>query len=80
MTGKVEPWFARALTHLRHVIRSDVLDLELDVFALVADDARRGDVAVVDEAEGFGPFHRVSGQVEVDWRLLSPCRAGAGPI
>ena len=66
--------------YLRHVLRGDFLDLELDVLALVADVARRRDVAVAGEAEGVGPLHLVPRQVEVDRRLLAPGRADTGPM
>ena len=67
-------------THLRHVICRNVPDLELDILSLVGDVAHRGDVAVVAEGEGLGPHHSVSSDVEVDWRLLLPSQAGAGPF
>ena len=66
-------------SHLRHVVRGDVPDVEDDVLALVADEARRGDVAVAAEGERLGPAHPVPGHVEVDGRLLLPGRAGARP-
>ena len=74
------PVITNKITHLRHVFGSDVLDLELDILALVADETRRGDVAIFVESEGLGPLHLVPSHVEVDRRLLPPSRAGTGPI
>ena len=45
------------LTYLRHIFCVDVPDFEEDIAAAVADEGRRGRVAVVQEAERLGPPH-----------------------